>query len=130
VERRAAPRYAIDDESVLFFTGDGRATGGRLLDLSQDGCRVRTSIPVIVRAWFPVEVFFRIQGEEFRFSGIVHWAKGDNLLGIRFVNMVPERMVALAEVICALQAAAQARKMVEMAAEQEMPAPAERQTGH
>jgi PilZ domain len=115
VERRAGPRYAIADESVLFFTGDGRATAGRLLDLSQDGCRVRTNIPVTVRAWFPVEVFFRIQGEEFRFSGIVHWAKGENLMGIRFVNMVPERMVALAQVICVLDAELRSQKVVGLA---------------
>jgi hypothetical protein len=118
-DRREGPRYAIEGNSVLFFTGDGRATAGKLVDLSHDGCKVRTSVLVQARAWFPVEVFFRTMGEAFRFSGIVHWASGGNLLGIRFVNMLPERMVALAKVICAVEALTQARKAAHLVPEQQ-----------
>jgi hypothetical protein len=120
-ERRAGPRYPIDEDSVLFFTGDGMPTAGKLVDLSQDGCRLRTSVQAPTRPWFPVEVFFQIQGEAFRFSGIVHWVSGGNQLGIRFVNMVPDRMVALAQVICALEAATQARKASAPTVEEETP---------
>jgi hypothetical protein len=113
VERRAGPRYPIDEDSVLFFTGDGIPTAGKLVDLSQDGCRLRTSVQVPSRPWYPVEIFFRIHGEEFRFSGIVHWVSGGNQLGVRFVNMIPDRMAALSQVVCALEAATQAARRAE-----------------
>jgi hypothetical protein len=124
-ERREGPRYAIAEGSALLFTGDGSATAGRLVDLSKDGCRVQTSVPVFSRAWFPVEVFFQTLGEDFRFSGIVHWASRGNLLGIRFVNAIPERTVALAKVICALEEAAPARRVVRVMAEPDAPAQAD-----
>jgi PilZ domain len=128
VERREGPRYAIAEDSALLFTGDGSATAGRLVDLSQDGCRVQTSVPVLARAWFPVEVFFQTMGEDFRFSGIVHWTSSGNLLGIRFVNGVPERMVALAKVICALEETAAVRRTIQPATELKAPAPIDRQS--
>jgi PilZ domain len=125
-ERREGPRYAIAEDSALLFTGDGSATAGRLVNLSQNGCQVKTSVPVLARAWFPVEVFFQTMGEAFRFSGIVHWTSGGNLLGIRFVNAIPERMVTLAKVICSLEAAAPTRRAVEPMTKQEAPTPVER----
>jgi PilZ domain-containing protein len=127
-ERREGPRYAIAEGSALLFTGDGSATAGRLVDLSQDGCRVQTSVPVFSRAWFPVEVFFQTMGEAFRFSGIVHWTSRGNLLGVRFVNAIPERMVALAKVICRLEEAAPARKVIELMTEQEPPTAADQRS--
>jgi PilZ domain len=127
-ERREGPRYAIAEGSALLFTGDGSATAGRLVDLSKDGCRVQTSVLVLARAWFPVEVFFQILGEDFRFSGIVQWTSRGNLLGIRFVNAVPERMVTLARVICALEEAAPARKVLELVTEPKAPAQADRRS--
>src|ERR1700689_3642700 len=112
-ERREGPRYA---------------TAGRRVDLSQDGCRVQTSVPVFSRAWFPVEVFFQTMGEAFRFSGIVHWTSRGNLLGVRFVNAIPERMGALAKVICRLEEAAPARKVIELMTEQEAPTAADQRS--
>lgn len=127
-ERRESARYAIAENSALLFTGDGSATAGRLVDLSQDGCRIQASVPVFARAWFPVEVFFRTMGEAFRFSGIVHWTSGGSQLGIRFVNAVPERMVALARVICALEEAAQMRSVLEREREKVAPIPVEQRS--
>jgi hypothetical protein len=127
-ERRESPRYAIAENSALLFTGDGQATAGRLVDLSQDGCRIQASVPVVARAWYPVEVFFQTMGESFRFSGIVHWTSGGSQLGIRFVNAVPERMVALAKVICALDEAAQMQRVLEKEPEKGAPIPVEQRS--
>jgi c-di-GMP-binding flagellar brake protein YcgR len=101
-ERRSDPRHSVDEESVVLFVGYGAPLQARLVDLSQEGCRLRTTEPVMARARIPVEVFFKINGISFRFRGVLQWTDGQNLLGIRFVNVVPRRMVELAKVICSI----------------------------
>ncbi len=102
-ERRSDPRYSVDEESVILFVGYGAAHQARLVDLSQEGCRLRTTEPVNARSRLPVEVFFKVNGVSFRFRGVLQWTDGQNLLGIRFVNVVPKRMVELANVICSIE---------------------------
>ncbi len=108
-ERRSDPRYSVDEDSVVLFVGYGAPLEARLVDLSQEGCRLRVKAPVAARARLPVEVFFKINGISFRFRGILQWTDGQNLLGIRFVNVIPQRMVQLANVICMMGEAADAR---------------------
>ncbi|HEY1805377.1 MAG TPA: PilZ domain-containing protein [Terracidiphilus sp.] len=102
-ERRSDPRYSVDEDSVVLFVGYGAPLQARLVDLSQEGCRLRTNPPVAARARLPVEVFFKINGISFRFRGVLQWSDGQGLLGIRFVNVVPRRMVELAQVICSME---------------------------
>lgn len=109
VERRSDPRYSVDEESVVLFVGYGAPLQARLVDLSQEGCRIRTMEPVTARSRLPVEVFFKVNGISFRFRGVLQWTDGHNLLGIRFVNVVPQRMVELANVICAMEETSEAR---------------------
>jgi c-di-GMP-binding flagellar brake protein YcgR len=108
-ERRSDPRYSVDEDSVVLFVGYGAPHEARLVDLSQEGCRLRVNEPVAARALLPVEVFFKIKGISFRLRGILQWTDGQNLLGIRFVNVIPQRMVELANVICTMGEAAEAR---------------------
>jgi hypothetical protein len=105
--RRSEPRYSIDGDSVLFIVGHGLPVPSRIIDLSQEGCRVRTAkpAPVFARSRLPVEIFFKVSGTAFRFRGVIQWMSGNSLLGIRFVNMIPRRVVALAEVLCEIEAA-------------------------
>ena len=128
-ERRSDPRYSVDEDSVVLFVGYGAPRPARLVDLSQEGCRLRTDEPVSARARLPVEVFFKINGISFRFRGVLQWTDARNLLGIRFVNMIPLRMVELANVICGMEetvdARAEAVKL--MVAEQEAPQPPRRE---
>jgi hypothetical protein len=93
----------VDEDSVLLFLGNGKPLAGRIVDLSQEGCRMRTEERVTARAGSPVEVFFRVNSVAFRFGGVLQWNDGGHLLGIRFVNMNPQRVVELANVICAMQ---------------------------
>jgi len=109
VDRRSDPRYSVDEESVVLFVGFGAALQARLVDLSQDGCRIRTKEPVAARSRLPVEVFFKFNGISFRFRGVLQWTDGHNLLGIRFVNVIPKRMVELANVICTMEGTSEAR---------------------
>lgn len=108
-ERRSDPRYSVDEESVVLFVGYGAPHEARLVDLSQEGCRIRTKEPVAARSRLPVEVFFKVNGISFRFRGVLQWTDGHNLLGIRFVNVIPRRMVELAHVICTMEETSEAR---------------------
>jgi PilZ domain len=108
-ERRSDPRYSVDEESVVLLVGYGAPLEARLVDLSQEGCRLRTREPVAARSRLPVEVFFKVNIISFRFRGVLERTDGHNLLGIRFVNIVPQRMVELANVICAMEDASGAR---------------------
>jgi len=108
-ERRSDPRYSVDEESVVLFVGYGAPVQARLVDLSQEGCRIRTREPVTARSRLPVEVFFKVNGVSFRFRGMLQWTDGNNLLGIRFVNVIPQRMVELAHVICTMEETSEAR---------------------
>ncbi len=128
-EQRNHWRYSVDESAVLLFAGNGMAQPGRIVDLSQEGCRLRTRDRLSVRARWPVEVSFNADGVAFRFSGVVEWATGGNLLGIRFVNMIPQRMVELARVICKMEATAavRAEAVTRLVAEQEAPERAERE---
>ncbi len=120
-ERRSDPRYSVDQDSVLLFLGFGKPVAARMVDLSQDGCRVRTMERVAARPESPVEIFLRVNGVAFRLNGVLQWNHGGHLLGIRFANMVPRRAVELANVICEMQAsvAARAETVNQLVAEQE-----------
>lgn len=107
-ERRSDPRYSVDEESVVLFVGYGAPLQARLVDLSQEGCRLRTQEAVAARSRLPVEVFFKVNGISFRFRGVLQWTDGHNLLGIRFVNVIPKSMVELAHVICTMEETLQA----------------------
>jgi PilZ domain len=122
-ERRSDARYSVDEESVVLFVGYGSPQPARLVDLSQEGCRLRTKEAVTARRQLPVEVFFKVNGFSFRFRGVMQWTDGHNLVGIRFVNVVPRRMVELASVICGMEetAASRADAVNLLVAEKEVP---------
>jgi c-di-GMP-binding flagellar brake protein YcgR len=129
-ERRSDPRYSVDEDSVVLFVGHGAPLEARLVDLSQEGCRLRTKERVTARNRLPVEVFFKINGISFRFRGVLQWTDGQHLVGIRFVNVVPRRMVELANVICTMEetAGARADAVNLLVAEQQAPQLAGRET--
>ncbi len=128
-DRRTDPRYSVEEDAIVQIVGSGMPLPGVIIDLSQEGCRLRTRERVFARARWPVEVAFKANGVAFRFSGVVEWVDSPNILGIRFVNVAPQRMVELAEVLGGMAAAAetQAEAVSKLVAEQEAPAQAERE---
>jgi hypothetical protein len=108
-EQRDHSRYPVDEDAVLLFAGLGKLQPGRIVNLSQEGCRVRSKERLAVRSHWPLEVSFKLNGVAFRLSGVLQWTDGGTLLGIRFVNVNPRRMVELANVICGMQAGVRAR---------------------
>jgi hypothetical protein len=109
LERRSDLRYSVDEDSVVLFVGHGVPQEARLVDLSQDGCRLRTMEPVVARVRLPVEVFFNVDGISFRFRGVLQWTDGHRLIGVRFVNIIPQRMVELANIVCGMEKTAAVR---------------------
>ena len=105
-ERRADPRYPVNEDAMLQVVGFGLPVPGSIVDLSQEGCCVRTRERLSTRARWPVEVIFKVAGVVFQFSGIVGWNDGRNRLGIHFVNMIPRHTVELAQIIDGMAVAA------------------------
>jgi len=120
-ENRAHPRYSVDEDSVLVLVAHGMPVKARIVDLSLEGCRVRTIDRFTAKSGRAIEITFKANGIDFRCNGVVQWTDGNHFLGIHFVNMTNRRKEALAEVIeeMAAAAAARARTADLLAAEQE-----------
>jgi hypothetical protein len=124
-ESRAHPRFSIDEDSVLLVVAHGMPVKASIVDLSLEGCRVRTGNRINVGVSQPVEIAFKVNGVAFRFSGVVQWCDGHTQLGIHFANIIPWRKMELAEVIeeMAAAAAARAKAVNQLVAEQAAPEP-------
>ncbi|MGH9607673.1 MAG: PilZ domain-containing protein [Terracidiphilus sp.] len=107
--RRAHPRVAVDEDSVVLFVSHGKPLECRVLDLSLEGCRVRATgrFPASLKS--RVEVSFKVNGVAFRFCGVAQWSDGRQQAGIRFVDVPARRKGELAEVIAEVEAAAAAK---------------------
>lgn len=105
-ERRADPRYAVDEDSLLVLVNRGLPVKARIVELSLGGCRFRTCEQFTCNPGWHVEVCFKVRGFTFRLSGVVSWTDGRNLVGIHFENLILRRKTDLAEVIDEIAASA------------------------
>jgi hypothetical protein len=112
-ERRDHTRYPVDEEAVVVFAGNNKQQAARIVDLSQEGCRVRSEERLAFRSGWPVEVSFKLSGVVFEFSGMLQWADSGSLMGVHFVNVNPRRVVELAKVICEMEAGVKPRTETE-----------------
>jgi len=119
--RRAHPRFDLDQEATLLFVSHGLPLPCRILDLSLKGCRARISEPVSTAIGLRVEIAFKVNSIAFRFTGVIQWTNGRGMVGIRFVDMIPRRLGELAEVIDEMQVAAIAKAREESAKPQAQP---------
>ncbi len=103
-ERRTAPRYAVDGQASLLLVQHGSTFPCRVVDLSLNGCRVRTQERFTAGAMARVEVAFKVRGFAFRFSGMTQWTDGRHLAGIRFVDMPARRREELVEALSEAEA--------------------------
>ena len=101
---RANPRFAVEQEASLHLAAHGSSHPCTVVDLSLEGCRIRTREPLPVAARVRVEVAFRVNGIAFRFSAIVQWTDASNTLGLRFAGMTSRRKDELGEVLGEVQA--------------------------
>jgi len=112
-EHRDHSRYPVDEEAVVAFAGINKLQAARIIDLSQEGCRVRSKERLAFRSGWPVEVSFKVSGVVFEFSGVLQWADSGSLMGVHFVNVNPRRVVELAQVICEMEACEKPRTETE-----------------
>ena len=103
-ERRRAIRHAVDEAGVMMLLRQGGSLPCTLLNLSLDGCMIRTSERFGAGVQVRVEVSFKVNGVAFRFNGVTRWTDGRNLAGIAFVDVLPRRREALAEVLAEVEA--------------------------
>ena len=115
-EHRRCYRYAVDEASVVLLVSHGLPMECRILDLSLEGCRMRTRERFHGGIEVRVEVTFKVNGLAFRFSGVTRWTDGQHMVGIQFVDVALRRREALAEVLDEVEAA-QAAKAAKQAAE-------------
>ncbi|MGA2652600.1 MAG: PilZ domain-containing protein [Terracidiphilus sp.] len=114
-ERRARPRYVVDESATLLLLSHGSCIAGRMIELSVDGCRLRTPGTFSAGVKTRVEVAFRIHGIAFRFGGVVEWTLGGHLAGVRFVEVPSRNRVELCDVLMEMEADAAATAAKEAA---------------
>jgi c-di-GMP-binding flagellar brake protein YcgR len=121
-DRRTAPRCAVDGQASLLLVQHGSTFPCRVVDLSLNGCRVRTQERFTAGAMVRVEVAFKVRGFAFRFSGVTQWTDGGHLAGIRFVDLPGRRKEELVEALSEAEAE-NAAKAAKPAGEEQAVAP-------
>lgn len=97
--RRAYPRYFVEEAAVLLLMDRGSTMECKVLDFSLGGCRLRTREPFFPGIGVCAEVTFNVHGIALRFRGVTQWTDGQCLVGIRFVDLSSRRKDALSEVL-------------------------------
>lgn len=124
-ERRSTPRHGVDEEARLLLVKHGSTAPCRVMDLSLNGCRLRTQERFLAGILVRVEVTFMVRGFAFRFSGVTQWTDRRHLVGIRFVDLSMRRREELAEALAEVEAenaAKAARQAAELRAAEEQTA--------
>jgi len=103
-ERRDHPRYPVDEAATLLLLSQGSCIAGRMVELSVEGCRLRTPAHFSAGIGTRVEIAFRIHGLAFRFGGIVDWTLDSHLFGVRFVDVPSRCHVELCDVLLEAEA--------------------------
>ncbi|HMD77068.1 MAG TPA: PilZ domain-containing protein [Terracidiphilus sp.] len=99
-EGRGPPRQAVDENATLLLLSHGSRVSCRIIELSLEGCRLRTGERFPAGAAIRVEVIFTINRIAFRLSGVTPGIDANNIVDIRFVNVISRRRDELAEVLC------------------------------
>jgi hypothetical protein len=102
-ERRTHSRHEVDTSAVIFLINVASKLKGRILDLSMNGCRIRTDDRFPVGIYTRVEVEFRLEGLPFRLGGVIQAIHDFRLVGIRFLDMSERKRRQVEELIDEIQ---------------------------
>jgi hypothetical protein len=86
-DRRAQSRHEVDTSAVIYLVKIASRIPGRIQDLSESGCRIRTDERFPVGIYTRVEAEFRLEGLPFRLGGVVQAIHDRHNVGIRFLDM-------------------------------------------
>ena len=86
-ERRAQSRHEVDTKAFIFLINIGCRVTGRIVDLSLNGCRIRTDERFPVGIYTRVETEFHLEGLPFRLGGVIQAIHDRHHVGIRFLDL-------------------------------------------
>jgi hypothetical protein len=109
-DRRIHARHEVDTSAVIFLVKIGSSLRGRIVDLSQSGCCIRTNERFPVGIFTRVETEFHLQGLPFRLSGVIQAIHARNIVGIRFLDLSDRKRQQVAELIGEMQEILDAQK--------------------
>lgn len=100
-ERRTQSRHEVDTSAWIHLINVGSRLGGRIVDLSLGGCRIRTMDHFPVGIYTRVETEFRVAGISFRLGGVIQAVHDRDRfnVGIRFLEMSERKREQLAQLI-------------------------------
>jgi c-di-GMP-binding flagellar brake protein YcgR len=98
-DRRSHSRHSVDTRVKLLLVKGGISMPGRILNLSQGGCRLRTDERFSVGIYVRVEAEFYLHGLPFRLAGVSQAILDKNTIGVRFLDMSERRREQLTELI-------------------------------
>ena len=98
-ERRAEPRLAVDTSAAICLIRSGSRLNGRILDLSLDGCRIRSDERLPVGIYTRIEAEFRLDGSPFRLAGVIQAIHEQRVVGIRFLDVSERKRNQLGQLI-------------------------------
>jgi hypothetical protein len=111
-ERRESTRQSVDDEVEIVFVRSGSSLRGRIVDLSVNGCSIRTAEPFPLGIYTRVEAAFRLGGLAFRLAGVIQSVHDHHTVGIRFLDLSDRKRDLILELIDEI-APMQAKQMAE-----------------
>ena len=86
-ERRSQVRHPVDSSAAIILVNGGARFRGRILDVSRDGCRIRSDERFLAGVYTKVETVFQLIGSTFRLGGVVQMVVDRRLVGIRFLDL-------------------------------------------
>jgi hypothetical protein len=92
-------REEVDTTAVIYLVKSGSKLGGRILDLSPSGCRIRTDEDFPVGIYTRVETEFRLEGLPFRFGGVIQSIHDRQNVDIRFLDMSDRKREQIEQLI-------------------------------
>ena len=106
IDRRSHRRHAVDTSAKLLLLNTGICMPGRILNLSQGGCRLQTEERFTVGIYVRVETEFYLHGLPFRLAGVSQAVLDKNAVGVRFLDMSERKRAQLTELIAEMDEAA------------------------
>jgi c-di-GMP-binding flagellar brake protein YcgR len=104
-ERRTQRRLAVDTSVKLLLVNTAISMPGRILNLSQGGCRLRTEERFTVGIYVRLEAEFYLHGLPFRLAGVSQAVMDKNTIGVRFLDMSERKRKQLTELIAEIDEA-------------------------
>jgi c-di-GMP-binding flagellar brake protein YcgR len=98
-ERRSQFRHQVDTSVKIFLVRGGGTLSGRIVDLSLNGCRIRTDERFPLGIYTRVETEFRLEGLPFRLGGVVQAIHGPFAVGVRFLDLSDRKREQVAALI-------------------------------